>query len=135
MGRKKYPEKGKFKMIDVLNFKPFNRGSLLGFFTLRYHGLSIQNCRLMSGSNGGSAWFSFPQIKDERNDETRYLDILHLTNPERKHVRALILAELQEQGHIERDKSKGQPNGRHRTPEGENLSEHFTEPGQDDIPF
>ena len=56
-------------MISILNFKPFTRGSLLGFFTLRYHGLSIQNCRLMSGKDGGPAWFAFPQIKVEQDGE------------------------------------------------------------------
>ena len=122
-------------MIAVLNFKPFNRGSLLGFFTLRYHGLSIQNCRLMAGKNGGAPWFSFPQLKTEKDGETKYIDILQLTNAEREHVRGLVLAELQAQGHIERDKPKGQPNGRHRTPEGEDLSEYFTDTGQDNIPF
>lgn len=124
--------------IRVMNFKPYSRGLLLGFFTLGYGGLSIQNCRLMAGNNGGPAWFSFPQIKDERDGETRYLDILHLTNPEREYVRGLVLAELQAQGHIESGKSKSghAKNGRaNRTSEGEDLSQYYTEGQQDDIPF
>ena len=48
-------------MISVLNFKPFDRGSIRGFFDLWYHGLTIKSCRLMEGNNG--LWFSFPQIK------------------------------------------------------------------------
>lgn len=126
-------------MISVLNFKPFTKGSILGFFTLRYHGLAIQNCKLMAGSNGGPAWFSFPQIKADQDGTAKYFDILHLSNPEREAVRTLILAELQSQGHLE----KGKPETRrpaprsvpnHRTPEGEDLSEYHSQ-GADDIPF
>jgi hypothetical protein len=119
-------------MISVLNFKHFERGALLGFFTPRYHGLSIQNCRLMAGKNGGATWFSFPQIKTYKDGETQYVDIMSLTNPEREHIRSLILADLQAQGHIERD---NEGKDRYRTLEGEDLSEHVTPPGEDGIPF
>ena len=138
-----YDSMGAPQMISVLNFKRFTRGSLMGFFTLRYRGLSIQNCKLMAGSNGGPAWFSFPQIKNEQDGETKYFDILHLSNPEREAVRALILAELQQQRHLDRPKSepkaKSQRNGgqrstQHQIPEGENLDEYYTPPG-DDIPY
>ena len=122
-------------MISVLNFKKFERGSLLGFFTLRYHGLSIQNCRLMAGKNGSGPWFSFPQIKVEKDGETEYHDLMYLTPPEREHVRALIMAELQAQGHVEAPKTKKQGNGKgqYRTPEKEDLAEYYPEP--DDLPF
>ena len=123
-------------MVSAMDFKKYERGSLLGFFTLRYHGLSIQNCRLMAGSNG--AWFAFPQDKRDKDGETEYIDILHLTNPEREHVRSLILADLQQQGHIQLDKSHMKAstgNGQYQTPEGEDLSEYHTNQGQDDIPF
>ncbi len=133
-------------MISVLSFKPFQRGMLLGFFTMRYHGLSIQNCRLMAGKDGGAAWFAFPQIKTEQDGETKYLDIMQLTNAEREHVRALILADLQQQGHLQGQQSnqghqkatrppQGNGTRRHVSPEGENLSEHYTDGVQDDIPF
>jgi len=120
--------------IRVMNFKPCNRGSLLGFFTLGYGGLSIQNCKLMAGNNSGPAWFSFPQLKGEQDGETKYYDILHLANPEREHVRALILAELQGQGHI-KGRSAPKRTTQHRTPEGENLDQYYTSPDEDDIGF
>ena len=84
-------------MIGVLNFKPFQRGSILGFFDLRYHGLVVKGCRLMTGQNG--LWFSFPQNEgDDGHGETKYYDIIYLTAPEREHIRRVVIAELDEQG-------------------------------------
>jgi DNA-binding cell septation regulator SpoVG len=119
-------------MISVLNFKPFDRGSIMGFFDLLYHGLTIKSCRLMKGTHG--LWFSFPQIKAEVNGETKYLDQIFLTPPECKHVRKLVLMDLQLQGYIEQDKAKPSKAGRHKTPEGEDLSEYYREPSGE-IPF
>ena len=119
-------------MISVLNFKPFDHGSIIGFFDLLYHGLTIKSCRLMKGTNG--LWFSFPQIKAEVNGETKYIDQMFLTPPERKHVRKLVLMDLQLQGYIEQDKAKPSKAGQHQTPEGEDLSEYYSEPGGE-IPF
>ena len=121
-------------MISVLNFKPFTKGSILVFFTLRYHGLAIQNCKLMAGSNGGPTWFSFPQVRAEEDGETKYYDQMFLTSLEREHVRKLVLIDLQQQGFIERVKAKPSKAGRHKTPEGEDLSEYYSEPGGE-IPF
>jgi len=87
-----------------------------------------------------SPWFSFPQLKIEQDGETKYLDILQLTNAEREHVRALILTELQQQGHIKghQDKTNSssgrQLKGQHRTPENENLDDYYSDAGED-IPF
>ena len=124
-------------MISVLNFKLFERGSIKGFFDLRYHGLTIKSCRLMDGSGG--LWFSFPQIKAEEDGEAKYYDQMFLTALEREHIRKLVLMDLQQQGHIEPDKSKprnggSQSAGQNRTPKGEDLSEYYSEPGGE-IPF
>ena len=83
-------------MIGVLNYKPFQQGSILGFFDLRYHGLVIKGCRLMTGQNG--LWFSFPQ-KEGGDGEggTKYFDIIYITAPEREHIRRVVVAELEEQ--------------------------------------
>ena len=91
----------------------------------------------MAAKNGGPAWFSFPQLKIEKDGETQYLDILQLTNPEREHVRQLVLTDLRAQGHIGQDNPERQskPCGAALMPDGEDLSDSRTEPGQDDIPF
>lgn len=123
-------------MISVLNWKPYNKGSMKGFFDLRYHGLTVKGCRLMSSNKG--LWFCFPQVKGEQDGEVKYFDQMFLTSLERDHVRRLIVLDLQKQGHIESSKQEKQPRPQqqtHKTPEGEDLSQHYTGGSQDDIPF
>ena len=123
-------------MISVLNWKEFDKGAMRGFFDLRYHGLTIKGCRLMQGNDG--LWFSFPQLKSTQDGETKYFDQMYLTPQEREHVRKLVLLDLQGQGHLEQDKPKpAKPRARaaHRTPEKEDLSDHYTQGQDDDIPF
>ena len=79
-------------MISVLNFKPYEHGSIKGFFDLRYHGLTIKGARLMAGPNG--LWVSLPQRKGEQDGETKYFDQLFLTRPEAEHIRGLVMADL-----------------------------------------
>ena len=123
--------------ISVLNFKTFERGAIKGFFDLRYHSLTIKGCRLMTGDDG--LWFSFPQQKVEKNGAVGYYDQMFLSSLEREHIRRLVILDLQQQGHIEGHVSKPkstqhrQSAAPHRTPDGENLDEHYTQP--DDIPF
>ena len=120
-------------MISVLNYKPFDKGSIIGFFDMRYHGLTVKGCKLLEGNDG--LWFSFPQLKSTQDGETKYFDQMFLTPLEREHVRKLVLIDLVQQGHIEREESRSQrPRAQHQSPEGEDLSEHYTEPGGD-IPF
>ncbi len=126
-------------MISVLNFKSFERGSIKGFFDLRYYGLTIKSCRLMDGNNG--LWFSFPQTRAEENGETKWFDMMFMSSLERDHVRKLVLLDLQQQGHLGQEKPKAKPKAQprakaaHETPEGEDLSEHYTQGQNDDIPF
>jgi len=121
-------------MISVLNFKPFDSGSLKGFFTLLYHGLSIKNCRLMTGDNG--LWFSFPQQKENLGDEVKYHDQMFLSPPERDHVTRLIVLDLEQQGHLDAPK---QPAKAKRVPipkaPSQDISDHFTSGQDDDIAF
>ena len=132
-------------MIRVLNYKPFQRGAIIGFFDLGIAGLVIKGCRLMYGKEGGF-WFAFPQRegKDE-SGSAKYFDIIHMAKPEMDHVRRLVVAELEMQGHIEHVKgpvSKPRPApapktaGSFRHPDtNEDLSMHVTTTADDDIPF
>jgi DNA-binding cell septation regulator SpoVG len=130
------------KMINALNFKPFTRGSIKGFFDLRYHGLTIKGCRLMDG-NGG-LWVAFPQRQGEKDGETKWFDQMYLTAPEMEHVRRVVIADLSAHGHIEAPAKNSQRKSRqysqqresHQTPEGEDLSQHYSTGDDDgDIPF
>jgi len=122
-------------MISVLNFKPYDKGAMRGFFDLRYHGLSIKGCRLMSGNDG--LWFSFPQVKSEKDGQVEYYDQLYLTPLEREHVRKLVILDLQQQGHLEAPKQAPRPEQPAKRPKspGQDISEHMPGATQDDIPF
>jgi hypothetical protein len=98
----------------------------------------------MSGSSG--LWLALPQQKGEQDGETKWFDQMFLTKPEAEHVRRLVLADLQAQGHLEAPaRNGGTPSGyresghrpTHKTPEGEDVSEYYSSPsdGDDDIPF
>ena len=125
-------------MIGVLNFKPFQRGSIVGFFDLRYHGLTVKGCRLMDGKK--SYWMAFPQKEGtDKDGKIQYFDQIYLTKPEVEHVRRLVVVELEAQGHIQRTKKQAQPISHRKrtfvTPEGEDLSENLPLPADDDIPW
>lgn len=118
--------------IGVSNFKSYESGLLLGFFTLEYCGLEIKNCRLMQQRDSEGYWISMPQIKVDDDGETKFVNILWFTDTQLKNeVTFEVLAELAAQGHIEKPK---QP-VRHITPEGEDLSEYYYQGGGDNIPF
>jgi DNA-binding cell septation regulator SpoVG len=129
-----------FFMIGVLNFKPFQRGSIVGFFDLRYHGLTIKGCRLMTGSNGH--WMAFPQKEGhDKEDKAQYFDQMYLTKPEAEHVRRLVVAELEAQGAFEYAKPAGRPkpslqpsNGFRHPDTGEDLSDCMP-PADDGLPY
>lgn len=126
-------------MDIALNFKSYNKGPLRGFFDLRYGGLTIKGCRLMEGNDG--LWFAFPSQREEENGETRYRDFLYLTPPERAHLTRLVIAELESQGHIEGQRPRGGPSRNNSparrwvSPEGEDLSEYYSQGAGDDVPF
>lgn len=121
-------------MISALNFKPFNKGSLRGFFDLRYHGLTIKGCRLMAGKGG--LWVALPQKEINKDGERKWVDQLYLTPPEMDHVRRLVIADLESQGHL--DHAPKEPAAKrppYRPPEKEDLSEYYTQGTEDNIPF
>jgi len=134
-------------MISVLNYKDFRRGSIMGFFDLRYHGLTIKGCRLMTGASG--FWMALPQKEGtDKEGNTAYFDQMFLSRPEMDHVRRLVVAELEAQGHIKHSKADrpkpaaaqnqpplpGQPPRFVHPDTGEDYSEYVTTEA-DDIPF
>lgn len=126
--------------VSAMNYKPMERGALLGFFDLRYHGLTIKGAKLVKGKHG--MFIGLPQVKGEQDGEVRYFDQMFLTAPEMEHVRRLVLAELEAQGHVARQERPARtsaprrPAQTRRTPEGEDVSDYYPNGhGDDDIPF
>ena len=130
--------KGKRKMVDALNFKPFSgNGSIAGFFDLRYHGLTIKGCKLMNGTNGH--WVALPQKEGtDKEGNKAYFELMQLTKAEAEHVRKLVILNLQQQGYC-RDNGpppprQQKPNNGFKPPDtGEDLNDYLPPPG--DIPW
>ncbi len=124
-------------MISALNFKPYDKGALKGFFDLRYHGMTVKGCRLMTGKN--DLWLARPQKQGKQDGEVKYFDQMFLTKPEAEHVRRLVIADLQAQGHLEGKPrgERGQSRPRRMTPEGEDVTDYYPDPKSngDDIPW
>lgn len=136
--------------ISALNFKPYDKGSMRGFFDLRYFGLAVKGCRLMDGKNG--LWVALPQKEITKDGERAWVDQLHFTPPEADHVRKAVLSDLEQQGHLPKvdrndpvarnvpsDKkraSSGQ-NGQHAYQKytDEDLTSYYPDGGGGDIPF
>ena len=110
-------------MISVLNFKPFGKGSIKGFFDLRYHGLTIKGCRLMNGN--GDLWFSFPQVKGEADGETKWFDQMYLTSLPRDISRVQSRRPPPLPGHSRPIRRRGAKVSLSITPVGHRMIFHF----------
>ena len=128
--------------VRVIDFKPYRKGALIGFFTLGYGGICIKGCRLMSGSNGNGHWIALPQKEyQDKDGKTQYTDQIYITKPEADFVRRVVVMELERQRVGAKttkpeNKRVGSPRQQaFRTPEGEDLSDYMPPPGDDDIPF
>ena len=121
-------------MIKTYNFKPFTKGSILGFFTLNFHSLNIPNCRLMKGTEANGPWIALPQQKYvDQDGAAQYKDLMYFSKANRAKILQQIFAGLQEQGVIE-DAPRQTPAKQHIAPNGEDLSECYSD-GDDDIPW
>jgi DNA-binding cell septation regulator SpoVG len=138
-------------MVSALNYYKFDKGSVKGFFDLRYHGMTIKGCRLMSGQNG--YWVGLPSDRVEKDGATKYVDRVELTKSEMDHVRRLVIADLEQQGHLKQpaqakpqtaSKPATRPtapgNGKGRppwiTPDGEDLGNCYAPPEKgDELPW
>jgi DNA-binding cell septation regulator SpoVG len=128
--------------IRCMNWKPWEKGSMLGFFDLGYGGLVVKGCRLLRGNNG--MFVGLPQRQDtDKDGNTQYFDIVYFSGPEKEHVRKAAIVDLQRQGCIEGPGSQqpGQSAGNSFSERRDNqygdqgLPGVTISPDSDDIPF
>ena len=113
----------------------------MGIFDLNFYGATVRGCKVMTGKNG--FWISLPQQSyTDKNNETKYTDVIQMTSAMMNHVRRIIIEQLLIEGYIKGPASKPRPApeaktaGGFRHPDtGEDLSEHVTTTSDDDIPF
>ena len=80
---------------QILNFKPYSSGAMVGFFDLEAHGLVITGCR--GFRKGDALWFGWPSEKvPGDNLEVAYKDIIVCADPVMKHLRGLVPSQLRQ---------------------------------------
>jgi len=131
-------------MVLALNFKEYRKGSMLGFLDVEFNGMTIRGVRLMTGKSGGR-WLAFPQRETGKGKERQWHDIVEMTRAMAEHVRRLVIADLEAQGHLSVENKpaprRTQPARQskrptRRSPEGEDMTEYYDPPDRhSDIPY
>jgi hypothetical protein len=123
-------------IIELINFKPYQRGALKGFFDLHIDILTISGCSYFE--KDGKRWFTFPNKPyEDKNGQTAYQEIIQTTNAIYGHLRAEVMRQIDAlNGNPEKSRHQSSKSYQkdHRTPEGEDLSQHYSSKDED-IPF
>jgi hypothetical protein len=130
---------------QVINFKEYSSGSLVGFFDLSVSGIVVTGCKafLKLGDSGEDwVWFAWPAEKMQGKDgEDKWRDIVTAAEPVMRHLQGIVRVQLKallgssngSRAESKRTDSAAAPS--FKTPEGEDLSKYRSTPGGDDIPF
>jgi hypothetical protein len=141
-------------MMDaqVVNFKAYNSGAMVGFFDLVVGGIVVTGCKVFCKDD--RYWFAWPSEKTtDAAGEVKYRDIVTAAEPVMRHLQNMLQGQLR--ASVEGQKSTQAPRaipkapgtasptvarpkprtGAYRMPEGEDLSQYRTKQGADDIAF
>jgi hypothetical protein len=83
--------------VSVSEFRPQQKNTLRGFFTLHFGALAVRDCALHE--KDGKTWFSFPGRKWEKSDgTTSWVDVCFIEDRDFKerlqaHICALLAKE------------------------------------------
>ncbi len=124
---------------QVINFKRYDSGAMVGFFDLVVGGITVTSCKAFRKED--KLWFAWPSEKtQDRDGKDQWRDIVTASEPVMRHLQGIVRGQLRTlldggKGSA-RQPGAGQPSQRSfRTPEGEDLSQ-YRSTGQDDgIPY
>jgi hypothetical protein len=124
---------------QVINFKRYDSGAMIGFFDLVVGGITVTSCKAFRKED--KVWFAWPAEKSQDKEGKDYWrEIVTASEPVMRHLQNLVRGQLRAlldggNGPV-RKPSPGRPAQRgFRTPEGEDLSEYKSTGKADDIPF
>jgi len=123
---------------QVINFKGYDSGAMVGFFDLVVGGITVTGCKAFRKEE--KLWFAWPAEKSQDKEGKDYWrEIVTASEPAMRHLQSLVRGQLRvllDGGNgSARQASSGRPTQRgFRKPEGEDLSMHLSGP-PDDIPF
>jgi hypothetical protein len=125
--------------IQVVNFKPYSSGALVGFFDAAVGGLVVTGCKCFKKDD--RIWFAWPAEKSQdKEGKDVWREIVSAAAPVMAHlqnaVRGQLRVLLDGVNGSESPPAAGRSAQRgFRTPEGEDLSEYRSTCKADDIPF
>jgi hypothetical protein len=132
--------KGKPMDAQVINFKPYSSGAMIGFFDLAVSGLVVTFCKAFK--KGDKLWFGWPSEKiDDEGGEGKWRDIVTCAEPVNRHLQAIVRGQFRVlldnggNGSVPRLSASYPVQRRFKTPEGQDLSEYRSTGKEDDIPF
>jgi hypothetical protein len=68
-------------MIEIFNVNPINKGDLLASCSIHIQPWKLKIHKVMVFQKGINRWVSFPREKYEVGGETKYTDLMELTDP------------------------------------------------------
>ena len=122
---------------QVLNFKRYDSGAMVGFFDLAVSGIVVTGCkafRKRADDGAEKLWFAWPSEKSQDkagNDQWR--DIVTAAEPVMRHLQGLVRGQLR--ALVADGGVAHQAQHRRPSPKGEDLGQYRTGGAQDDIPF
>jgi hypothetical protein len=130
---------------QILNFKTYNSGLLIGFFDLSVNGLVVTGCKAFKKptDNGEDRyWFGWPSEKIQNKDgNDQWRDIVTAAEPLMHHLQSQVRDQLRVildggvKGSSSQPSASKPTSRRFRTPEGDDLSEYRSRDTEADIPF
>jgi len=127
---------------QVVNFKAYSSGAMVGFFDLVVGGIVVTGCKAFRKED--KVWFAWPSEKSQdREGKDYWQEIVTSSEPVMRHLQNLVRGQLRAALDAPEEpraaspaaaRPKPRPGGC-RTPEGEDLSQYRTPQGPDDISF
>lgn len=124
---------------QVINFKRYDSGAMVGFFDLVVGGITVTGCKAFRKED--KLWFSWPSQKaTDKQGNDAWNDIVTASEPVMRHLQNLVRGQLRNlldsggNGSARQPASSRPAQRSSRTPEGEDLSEYRSNPN-DGIPF
>jgi hypothetical protein len=126
---------------QVLNFKKYESGAMVGFFDMEVGGLVVTGCKAFKKDD--SLWFAWPSEKmTDATGEVKYHDIVSAAEPTMRHLQGLVRGQLRAAMDAPEAPAQHPATGKPRfagtafkKPAAENLKQYRTPQGTDDIPF
>jgi hypothetical protein len=127
---------------QVLNFKRYDSGAMVGFFDMGVGGLVVTGCKAFRKDD--KCWFAWPSEKTtDVAGEVKYRDIVAAAEPTMRHLQGLVRGQLRAAMEAPEAPAAQRPSpGKQKfagtafkKPGAENLKQYRSTPVSDDIPF